>query len=150
MAIIKSEVMKNFYIMSSILISAIFIILYTSSYSSKTTTNQCVIDYELYYSISFLTDGEVFEINDKTYFYRLLFCQSEESYSMHIETVEIIDDGKVNLIKRVNVSKSIGFDYINEPIQFLDWISTNSFKAKINGEDNIFKIDEILKNKNSL
>ncbi len=98
-------------------------------------TDSTIILESLYLNLDSIKIGEPFTNKDEKFsYYRLLFSSSEETQSVYVEKIDIIDDGQVELGKRFRLSPELfGNDFKAFPIAFVNWEAPEIVKIIING-----------------
>lgn len=141
--------MKHNYLLFILL--CVFLFNCSSKETSKITNNRVIekdtiyinsqssISDNLYFSINGISVGDYWENEndpDYYYYYRFLFASIEERKYLYAEEIKIIDDGKVKLIKRIEVLPEIfGLDYYLDSPQVIRWTSPITLKLLINKKE---------------
>jgi len=104
---------------------------------------------DLYFSINKISIGDYWEKNDESdcfYYYRLLLTSLEERHSIYVEEIKIIDDSKVEMVKRFEIKPDIfGEVYYSEPPDIVNWLSPTVVKLLINEKELDLDIKDVNK-----
>lgn len=95
-----------------------------------------VIPNYLYLSLDHIFCGESWVNNsNRQFFYRILFSSIEEAKYIHIELIEIPEDGPLRFIKRDKLLPDVfGFDYYSHYPKMISWITPSIVEIEINQE----------------
>jgi hypothetical protein len=96
--------------------------------------DDCVAENYLYLSLDNIYNGKswIDTNNNRQVFYRVLFSSIEESSYIHVELIEVTEDGPLKFISRKKVlPKSFGLDYYNGSPTFVDWVTKDSVNIRI-------------------
>lgn len=97
-------------------------------------TDSTIIIENLYLNLDSIKIGDSFIDKNENYgYYRLLFSSCEETQSVYVEKINIIDDGVVKLDKRFKLSSELfGNNIKTSSVEFVSWTTPEIIKIRLN------------------